>query len=90
MRTWAFVQQKGGSGKSTTASNLAVYAEEKGETFLVIDLDPQRSATLWSSARRGTNNEPMVIDGLPEKLSDIVSELSGNAGCHAVLHRCAV
>jgi cellulose biosynthesis protein BcsQ len=34
--------------------DLAVYAEEKGETVLVIDLDPQRSATLSNSAR-GTN-----------------------------------
>lgn len=54
MRTWSFVQQKGGSGKSTICTNLAVHAEEKGETVPIVDLDPQSSATLWH-AQRGTN-----------------------------------
>jgi chromosome partitioning protein len=70
MRTWAFVQQKGGSGKSTVATNLSVHAEERGETVLIVDLDPQNSASLWSNAR-GTN-KPTVFNGNPEKLTDIV------------------
>jgi len=40
----SFVQQKGGSGKSTICTNLAVHAEDNGETVLIIDLDPQSSA----------------------------------------------
>ena len=70
MRTWAFVQQKGGSGKSTTCTNLSVHAEEKGETVLIVDLDPQSSATLWNHERG--SNKPMVIDGQPERLADIL------------------
>ena len=43
MRTIAFVTQKGGSGKSTIASSLAVAAHEMKEKVCVIDMDPQRS-----------------------------------------------
>ena len=74
MRIWSFVQQKGGSGKSTICTNLAVHAEEKGEMVLIVDLDPQSSATLWHSAR-GTN-KPLVLDGQPDKLTDIIASAS--------------
>ncbi|HOK54646.1 MAG TPA: ParA family protein [Armatimonadota bacterium] len=47
MRTIATVNQKGGSGKTTTAVNLAAALGEKGRRVLVIDLDPQCSATSW-------------------------------------------
>src|SRR5262249_51200633 len=66
----ALVQQKGGSGKSTICTNLAVRAEEKGETVLIVDLDPQSSATLWHSAR-GTN-KPTVLEAQPDQLDEII------------------
>jgi chromosome partitioning protein len=74
MRVWSFVQQKGGGGKSTICTNVAVCGEEKGETVLIVDLDPQTSATLWHSAR-GTN-KPLVLDAIPDKLTDIVASAS--------------
>jgi chromosome partitioning protein len=70
MRIWSFVQQKGGSGKSTICTNLAVHAEESDQTVLIVDLDPQSSATLWHS-ERGTN-KPNVLDAIPDKLTDII------------------
>lgn len=70
MRTWSFVQQKGGAGKSTICLNVSVVAEARGERVLVVDLDPQGSAVFWS-ATRGTN-KPTVIDALPEKVPDIL------------------
>ncbi len=51
MRTIAFVSQKGGSGKSTIASSLAVAAREMKEEVCVIDMDPQGSLAHWGKTR---------------------------------------
>jgi chromosome partitioning protein len=51
MRTIAFVTQKGGSGKSTLTSSLAVAAQEMKERVCIIDMDPQGSVTTWAKTR---------------------------------------
>ena len=47
MRTIAVVNRKGGSGKTTTAVCLAAAFAERGQRVLLIDLDPQASASVW-------------------------------------------
>jgi chromosome partitioning protein len=51
MRKIAIANQKGGSGKTTTSVNLAAALGELARRVLVIDLDPQHSATAWFGVR---------------------------------------
>jgi len=52
VKTIAFLSQKGGSGKTTLVVHTAVAAQEAGMKALVVDTDPQRSATIWGDARQ--------------------------------------
>jgi chromosome partitioning protein len=52
MQTIAFVTQKGGAGKSTLASGVAVAARAAGERVFIIDLDPLQTLVKWSSSRK--------------------------------------
>lgn len=52
MHTIAVLNQKGGVGKSTIATNLAAAAHLAGRRTLLLDLDKQGSAFDWYSARK--------------------------------------
>jgi chromosome partitioning protein len=59
MNIVAVVSQKGGTGKSTICTNLAVAAQRQGLRTLVSDTDPQASALDWKKTR--SLDEPMVL-----------------------------
>lgn len=63
MRTVAITNQKGGSGKTTTAVNLAAALGELGASVLVIDLDPQASASSWLGVVDGSRGLLDVLSG---------------------------
>jgi chromosome partitioning protein len=73
---YAVANQKGGVGKTTTAINLAACGSESGEQTLLVDLDPQCSATLALGGDLGA--EPSSYDCLRGEVS--VAEAARPAG----------
>jgi chromosome partitioning protein len=51
MSILAFVQKKGGTGKTTTATNMSVEAMMRGFSVALVDIDPQGSVLMWKNAR---------------------------------------
>ena len=67
MSTIAIISQKGGAGKTTLALHLAAAAQATGRVALVIDTDPQATASQWAAWRQDA--PPEVIDSPPPRLS---------------------
>jgi chromosome partitioning protein len=71
MKIIVFLSQKGGSGKTTLVVHTAVAAQEAGMRVLIVDTDPQHSATVWSGARQA--NEPMVATVAGSELDRVLA-----------------
>ena len=67
MPTIAIISQKGGAGKTTLALHLAAAAQDAGRVSLIIDTDPQATASQWAAWRQDA--PPEVIDSPPPRLA---------------------
>lgn len=53
---------KGGTGKSTIATNLAVYLAGNGADVLLLDVDPQATAYKWAMRRKENHPDAPTIN----------------------------
>lgn len=79
MKVVAIISEKGGAGKSTIATNIAVVAEAAGLVTLIFDLDPRANSTVWGDARPG--GIPQVVAAQAPRLALLLSQAqAGGAG----------
>ena len=83
MKTVAFICQKGGTAKTTSAINLAVEALAYGLKVVLIDLDPQVSASNWFDLRE--NTEPAVIAPQVPHLKRVLAQAAANGADLAII-----
>lgn len=60
----AVVNQKGGAGKTTVSMQLAGTLGRRGRKVLVIDADPQATATRWAASAEDARPFPAALSGL--------------------------
>jgi chromosome partitioning protein len=63
MRSIMVLNSKGGSGKSTVATNIASYYASQGNRVVLVDFDPQASSLDWLAARQSGRSTITGIDG---------------------------
>jgi len=70
MKTILIVNPKGGSGKTTLSTNIAGYLASRGQHVALLDLDRQKSATLWLAQRSSELPVIWPLQSEEEKLSE--------------------
>lgn len=93
MKTIVVASSKGGVGKSTIATHLAAQAALSGQRTVLVDADPQGSATRWAQRRAGLDSAVLPLDGsdgrgwqrrLPEDAQTVVVDAAAGAMAHAL------
>jgi chromosome partitioning protein len=83
LKTIAFVNSKGGTGKSTLAAAIGVAAEASGEKVFMIDLDPQGSLSAWGERRKA--DTPPVDRIAPDRLPAAIAGLAAGGYTVAII-----
>jgi len=72
MKSLGIIAQKGGAGKTTLGIHLAVRAGLDGLKVLIVDMDPQASATAWWQRREQVL--PALIQADGKSLSSVLAK----------------
>ena len=83
VKTVSVIAQKGGAGKTTLALSLACAAAAGGLSAVVVDLDPQASATSWGDRREF--DAPVVVPAQAPRLERILAAAAGQGVALAVV-----
>lgn len=70
--------EKGGTGKTTLSTNLAIKLMDEGQDILIVDTDKQGSASAWVASRESNSYQhvPCVQKfgkGIPEQIKDLAN-----------------
>jgi chromosome partitioning protein len=85
MKVVAVIGQKGGSGKTTTAENLAVEAARSGKTVALIDLDSQPTAATWGDRRKDDDPTVAVVSAQIARLKHVLDAARKQGTAIAIL-----
>ncbi|PCJ62741.1 MAG: phosphopantetheine--protein transferase [Bacteroidetes bacterium] len=85
MKILSIITQKGGAGKTTIATALAVAAQNDGLDTAILDLDDQATSCFWSDIRK--EQTPAVKDVKAVRLPHMLDALR-EAGCDLVILDC--
>ena len=87
MRTVAVANRKGGTSKTTTVVSFAAILGELGHRVLVVDVDPQGSATDWLATRPADveladvfRGEASIVDAIQPSTAEGVDLVPGGLG----------
>lgn len=78
MKVLSLISQKGGVGKTTLATALAVQSSMDGKRTVVFDLDPQASASFWNDTRK---DDSLAVTAVPATRLPHVLEAARGSGC---------
>ncbi len=77
------LNQKGGTGKSTTAVHLARWLQRQGKSVHLADLDPQQSSSFWLQAAEAFSIPFTVVPPDADAALELLPSLA--AGCEVLV-----